>query len=392
VRLGVWRLRSLSGERVPEGPQGPGVPDAYRSAGVDYEVLDAAKRRALGAVRGSLAAARDRGAQVDLATVGEPAQVVSLAGGGVLATVLECLGTKSEIAREVEAALGIDRWAAIGQDAVAAIVNDLCCCGALPVSVSAYLATGSAGWYEGTRHTSFIAGWAQACAAAGAAFVGGESPTLAGIIAEGAVDIAGSAIGLVPAGASLWAGSRIVPGDEIVLVGSSGLHANGASLARAVAGRVEGGWAAVLPSGRFFGEAVLDPSVLYVGLVEALQGFPAVGESIHYGSHLTGHGWRKLMRADRELTYRLRELPDVPEVLEFISIEAGLDEPAAYGTLNMGAGFALFADSAAGEAVVRIAEGLGYQALVAGLVEEGPRQVVLEPVGVIYSSTDLELR
>jgi phosphoribosylformylglycinamidine cyclo-ligase len=367
-----------------------GREDAYRSSGVDYGVLDAAKRRSMQAVLSSLGAPADRGALVARETVGEPAQLVEV-DGVQLATVLECLGTKSEIAREVEESLGIDRWEAIGIDAVAAIVNDLCCVGALPISVSAYVATGSAGWYSGPRHGSLVTGWQRACDEAGAAWVGGESPTLSGIVGEQSVDIAGSAIGRVPAGCRAWLGSRLEPGDEIVLVGSSGLHANGASLARAVASSSADGWASALPSGRTLGEAVLEPSLIYVRLVEALQSSP-LHDQVRYASHITGHGLRKLMRADRALTYRVSDLPPVPEVLSWLSERAGLDTAGAYGTFNMGAGFAVFTQEGSGESICATAASVGLRAIVGGTVETGDRRVILEPLDIEYSSDELDLR
>ncbi|MHB1987503.1 MAG: AIR synthase related protein [Acidimicrobiales bacterium] len=373
-------------------PGAGGSRDAYRSAGVDYAVLDAAKRRSIGAVLSSLTNPElyKRGAVVVTGTIGEPAQLVEV-DGTQLATVLECLGTKSEIAREVEESLGEDHWEAIGVDSVAAVVNDLCCVGALPLTVSAYLATGSSAWYSGSRHASLVAGWEQACAEVGAAWVGGESPGLSGIIAESAVDIAGSALGRIPAGGRAWLGERVVPGDEIVLVSSSGLHANGASLARAVADGLPGHWGTRLPSGRSFGEAVLQPSVLYVGLVAALQEASS-NAAVHYASHVTGHGLRKLMRADCSLTYRVTKLLPVPEVLSWLSTAAQLDDATAYATFNMGAGFALFTAAGSGDSVVTTAEALGLRALVAGRVEAGERRVILEPLGITYSSEELELR
>lgn len=367
-----------------------GGPSAYERAGVDYSVLDAAKRRSIGAVLSSLAAPRARGARVEPGSVGEPAQLFEV-DGITLATVLECLGTKSEIARSFEEVAGPSCWGAIGKDALAAIVNDLACAGALPLVVSAYLATGSADWYAGERHGHFVEGFRQGCAEAGAAWVGGESPTLAGIIEPAGADIAGSAVGRLPAGARPWSGERLEAGDEIVLVASSGLHANGASLARQVAAELAGGWSERLESGRLFGEAVLEASVSYVPLVAALWD-SGLGEKVHYASHVTGHGLRKLMRADRRLSYRLSLLQPVPEVLSFLTARAGLSEEEAYATFNMGSGFALYLAAGSGTQAAALAGAAGFEALVAGRVEEGDRQVVLEPIGVRYSSEHLELR
>jgi phosphoribosylformylglycinamidine cyclo-ligase len=366
------------------------VSGSYRVVGVDYDTLDAAKRFAIDAAAGTLSGPMARGASVVAPTIGEPATLVEL-GGLILAVVLECLGTKSMIAREVEDALGMDLWDAVGIDAVAAIVNDLCCVGALPLTLNAYFATGSAEWYAGSRHRSLVRGWAKACETVGAAWVGGESPTLSGLVEPGQIDIAGCALGRITGGHT-WLGTALEPGDEIVAVASSGLHANGASLARAIAasGTQRGlGWAEPLPSGRAFGEAALDASVLYPGLVEALV---AVGAPVHYASHVTGHGWRKIMRAERELTYRIGVLPEVPEVLAFMVERGRLDQREAYGTFNMGAGFVVFVASGAGTDAVSTCTSAGYEALVAGVVEEGPRRVVLEPIGLSYESSELELR
>ncbi|MGH9298020.1 MAG: AIR synthase related protein [Acidimicrobiales bacterium] len=363
-------------------------PAPYRSAGVDYDVLDQAKKLALRAVKSTLTAPGMRGASVLPETIGDPAQVLEV-DGVVLATVLECLGTKSTIAYEVERELGLDRWRDVGTDTVAAVVNDLCCVGALPLSLSAYVATGSADWYSGERHASLVEGFRAACESTGAAWVGGESPTLAGIVTAEGVDLAGSSIGRLPPGRPVWLGSRIEAGDEIVLVASGGLHANGASLARAAARAEPLGWATPLRSGRLLGEAVLDPSALYVGLVAALHDSSA---KVHYATHISGHGWRKLMRAERALTYRLRSVMAVPEVLAYLATAAGLDDSGAYGTFNMGAGFALFVAAGSGDEAARIARACGHEALVAGGVEDGPRSVVIEPLEVRYGGDELDLR
>ena len=105
-----------------------------------------------------------------------------------------------------------------------------------------------------------------------------------------------------------------------------------------------------------------------------------------YLSHITGHGLLKLMRPQRELTYRIRALPPVPPVLAFLAAQAELDAAAAHSTLNMGAGFGVLLPPRGRRAgVVAAAEELGLGALLAGDVEEGPRQVILEPVGVTFA-------
>jgi phosphoribosylformylglycinamidine cyclo-ligase len=365
-----------------------GRSSAYSSAGVDYGTLDAGKRNALTealATSGLLAA---RGGRAIDESRGEPAFVFE-AGGQTLAFVLETLGTKSIIARQLEDHLGATGFDHVAYDTVAAIVNDLCCVGALPLVVNAYFATGASDWYSDVeRQAALLAGWRRGCEAAGAVWGGGESPSLAGLVGAEDIELAGSAVGLIPPGSSPVLGASLAAGDEIVIVASSGLHTNGASLARLVADRLPDGYLAPLPSGRSFGEALLDPSLIYVKLVERLL---ADGLPVHYLSHITGHGLLKLMRPRRELTYRLDRLPAVPEVLAFLVEQTEMPPSDAYSTLNMGCGFAVYCAPGAGQQAAALATELGYSAAVAGQVEAGPRRVILPEVDVVYEGEALDL-
>jgi phosphoribosylformylglycinamidine cyclo-ligase len=303
--------------------------------------------------------------------------------------VVEGLGTKSIIARQVEEQLGLGAFDNVAYDTVAAIVNDLCCVGALPLVVNAYFATGSSNWYaHSERHASLLRGWREACVDSGATWGGGESPSLPGLVAGSDIELAGSAVGAVPDGRAPILGADLTAGDEIVLVPSSGLHANGSSLARHVAERLEDGYGTPLRSGRAFGEALLDRTVIYVGLVRELL---ASKVEVHYLSHITGHGLLKLMRPRRELTYNITKLPEVPEVLQFLVEQAEMPRSAAYSTFNMGCGFAVYCAGGSGEEVVRLAAELGLGAHVAGTVEHGPRRVVLSEIDVVFETDDMDL-
>jgi len=361
---------------------------SYKAAGVDYATLDEGKRTAMAMALATSPLLEARGGRSLDASRGEPAFVFELDGRS-FAFVMEGLGTKSIIARQVLEEQGVNRFADVAYDAVAAILNDLCCVGALPLVLNAYFATGSSEWYaERARAEALVEGWQRACRDGGCVWGGGESPSLSGLVQADDIELAGAAVGAVPARRQALLGERLQAGDEIVIVASSGLHANGASLARLVAGRLPDGYRTPLSDGRSFGEALLDPSLLYVGLVQAAleRDF-----DVHYISHVTGHGLLKLMRPRRPFTYRIHSLPPVPPALDFLTSAGGLDAKAAYSTLNMGCGYALYCGSGAGPALVQVATDMGLNALVAGVVEQGPRQVVLEPVGVSYESEELDL-
>ncbi|MHB8235184.1 MAG: AIR synthase related protein [Solirubrobacteraceae bacterium] len=361
---------------------------SYRDAGVDYDALDAGKRLAIAKALSTSGLLAARGGRALDASRGEPAFVFELDGRS-FAFVVEGLGTKSIVARQVLEQQGVNRFADVAYDTVAAILNDLCCVGALPLVVNAYFATGASEWYrDAERSAALLEGWRSACEDAGCTWGGGESPSLPGLVDERDIELAGAAVGALPQGRSPILGDELGAGDEIVLVSSSGQHANGASLARLVAGRLADGWATRLPSGATFGEALLEPSAMYAPLVAALLERDV---RLTYISHVTGHGLLKLMRPPKPLTYRIERLPDVPEVLAFLVEQAGLDAHAAYSTFNMGSGYALYCPAGGGEELVEIASELGMAALLAGHIEQGPRQVLVEPLGVRFEDAELEL-
>ena len=360
---------------------------AYRAAGVDYGALDAGKRQALTAALATSGLLESVGGRANDDSRGEPAFVFDF-GARTFAFVMEGLGTKSMIARSLEDTLGYGVYGDVAFDTVAAIVNDLCCVGATPLVVNAYFVTGSSDWHEQPeRQAALVRGWQEGCVSSATTWGGGESPSLPGLVAPGEIELAGSAVGAVPSGRRPVLGDELAAGDEIVFIASSGLHANGSSLARKLALELPDGYETRLPSGRTFGEALLDRSHMYVPLVNELMRGDI---DVHYLSHITGHGFQKLMRARHGFTYRVTALPDVPEVLEFMVAHAGMAPAEAYKTFNMGCGFTVYCAAGDGEAVVRAAQGLGLEAAVSGVVEDGPRRVLL-PNGVVFESADMDL-
>lgn len=360
----------------------------YGKLGIDYDVLDASKRDAIAFAQSTSHLLAQHGGSVVEASRGASAFVLELAGQH-LAFVVEGLGTKSIISRHWWEVAGEDRFADVGIDAVGAIVNDVCSVGALPLVINAYFATGRSDWHAGEHGLqSLLEGWRRGCELSEAAWGGGESPALPGLVSADDIELAGSAIGLIPAEWGPILGDELRAGDAIVLVESSGLHANGASLARSVAAALPDGLLTAMPSGRRFGDALLDASVIYVPLVAELR---ARGIRPSYLSHITGHGMRKLMRAPGDFTYVVGELPPVPEVLSFLAEHAGIDQREAYGTFNMGAGFAVYVAPEHAVAVVDAARARGMRAAVAGHVEAGERSVELPGLGVTYRGDELDL-
>jgi phosphoribosylformylglycinamidine cyclo-ligase len=288
---------------------------------------------------------------------------------------------------------GKSAYAGIAQDTIAMAVNDLVTVGATPLVVQAYWAAGGSDWFDdAARAEALVAGWKQACEQCGMSWGGGETPALAGIVEGGRVDLAAACTGIVSPKSRLSLGDHLAPGDAIVLFASSGIHANGVSLARKIAERLPQGYRSAVSTSAVpisLGEALLAPTVLYPPITEALFG---AGIRVRYAVNITGHGWRKLMRHKAELTYRIRRLPDVPAVLSFLQREAGMDAREAYGTFNMGAGFAVFVPAEDAELAVAVARKAGVDAWAAGSVEAGPRRLVIEPLDVEYAGSELGVR
>jgi phosphoribosylformylglycinamidine cyclo-ligase len=361
----------------------------YKAAGVDYAQVDPLKVRAQRAARETATNLEVHGLSEVAASRGESAYVVD-AGEFYLASITECLGTKALLADAMRPITGRTHYDGLAQDTVAMAVNDLVTVGATPISVHAYWAAGGSDWFaDGERAGDLVRGWKAACDRCRVSWGGGETPALAGVVAPGAIDLAASCVGWIRPRSRLTLGDELAPGDAIVLLASSGLHANGVSLARKVAERLPQGLATRLPDGRRYGEALLVPTTLYSPVTEALF---AQGVVPHYAANVTGHGWRKLMRHPAAFTYRLRSIPPAPAELRFAQQHAGIDDREAYGTFNMGAGFALYLRPDQADAAVRVARSQGIEAWVAGAVEAGERRVVIEPVGLEYGAEELHLR
>ncbi len=362
---------------------------SYEQAGVDYDQIDPLKvaaQRAAAATGAHLAA---HGFAEVAASRGESAYVVDV-GPFFLASIVECLGSKALVADAMYELTGTSHYDSIAQDTIAMAINDLITVGATPLVVQAYWAAGGSEWFgDATRSAALVAGWKRACDACGVAWGGGETPALAGIVAEGRIDLAASCTGIVSPKQRLSVGDRLGAGDAIVLLASSGIHANGLSLARKLTERLPQGYLTPVLPGLSYGEALLAPTLLYSPVTEALH---RAGITPHYAANITGHGWRKLLRHAAELTYRIHTVPEVPPVLRFIQQHAHQGDREAYSTFNMGAGFALFVAAADAERCVEVARAQGVMAWHAGQVEAGAKQVLIEPLAIRYGADDLQLR
>lgn len=362
----------------------------YAATGVDYDAMDPFKRAAQAAARETTAAAARFGLKEPEWVRGE--SVYLLEGPDCYyAHQEEDLGTKNVVAEEMYKLTGKSYYDQIAQDTVAMIVNDMITLGAAPVSMTMHLAVGTSEWFLDQQRAGDLAtGFAQACALARCVWGGGETATLQDVVSDRHPMLAGSAFGLVKPKSRLIR-ANLQHGDAIVLLASSGIHANGLTLARRIAAKLPDGYLTPLSDGRRYGEALLDPTVIYVPLVDDAL---TEGIEIHYAINITGHGWRKLMRAAQPFVYIIEELPPVPPVLGFMQEHGPVDDEEAYGNLNMGAGFALIVPPRDVDRVVSLAGTCGLEALPAGHVEErgDEKRVVIQPKGITFEGATLAVR
>jgi phosphoribosylformylglycinamidine cyclo-ligase len=254
-----------------------------------------------------------------------------------------------------------------------------------------HAAVADGSWFaDAERARALAGGFAEGCRQAGAVWGGGETPALSGLVVPGTIVLAGSALGSIRPKSARITGT-VRDGDAIVALASSGVHTNGLTLCRRLAERLPDGYRTPIDGGRPYGEALCDASVIYARFLAAGR---EAGLVPHYAVHLTGHGWRKLMRLEAPFVYRIETLPEPPPVLRFVVRRGPVDEREAYGTFNMGVGFLVYVPASDAGRWVELARASGYDSWVAGSVRrEGARRAVeLVPLGLAYEGEELRVR
>ena len=365
---------------------------SYEKSGVRYDQLDAFKRACQQAARTTAEALQAHGYAEPATTRGESAYLIE-AEDHYLAHVEEGLGTKNLVADAMHAATGKVYYREIAIDTVATIVNDLITCGALPIAVAMHAAVGDSGWFaDATRTQALVDGFAEGCRLAGAVWGGGETPTLGGVVEPEAIVLAGSAVGKISP-KHLRITGDVRDGDAIIFLASSGVQTNGLSLCRRLATQLPREYLTPVGHGdaRTFGEALLAPSVIYVTFVRECQ---RRGLKLNYVAHVTGHGWRKLMRLEEPFVYEITAPRPAPALFQFM-IEAGpIERREAFGTFNMGVGFAAYVSPKDVYTTLAIARATGYDAWLAGRVsKQGSRKAVVVPsLDLTFEGTTLQVR
>jgi phosphoribosylformylglycinamidine cyclo-ligase len=354
---------------------------AYAASGVDVVAGD----RAVELMRARVE--RTHGAAEVLAGIGGFAAAVAVPSGlrdPVLVSATDGVGTKTAIAAAMR------RFDTIGQDLVAMCADDVVCAGARPLFFLDYLAVGR---LDPAAVAELVGGVAAGCDLAGCALVGGETAEHPGLMRHDEFDLAGFCVGVAER-SDLLDGTAARAGDAIVGMASSGLHANGYSLVRAVlaehdlplerpyldviAGRLDEAAMARLAVAEpahalaTLGEVLLAPTRIYALDVLALrEALAAAGTPLRGLAHVTGGGLHgnvpRALPAGLGARLDVRTWP-LPSVVALMASLGDMTPAEMRATLNGGLGMVAVVPAEAAAEACRFLAARGVPAWVVGEV------------------------
>jgi phosphoribosylformylglycinamidine cyclo-ligase len=330
----------------------------YADAGVDIDAGNSMVEKIKPLVRATRRPGADGeiggfGGLFDLKAAGFSDPVLVAANDGV--------GTKLKLA------IDAGRHDTVGIDLVAMCVNDLVVQGAEPLFFLDYFATGRLDPEQGA---AIVAGIAQGCRIAGCALIGGETAEMPGMYRDGDYDLAGFAVGAAERGSLLPRGD-VGEGDVIIGLASSGVHSNGFSLVRRIvslAGLTTADAAPFAP-GRSLGEALLEPTRIYVKpLLAAIRKTNAIKAL----AHITGGGFVDNIPRVLPQTAAARidlDRVSVPPVFGWLSATGKVAEAEMLRTFNCGVGMIAVVAETDAPAVLAALSEQGETAGVIGRIE-----------------------
>jgi phosphoribosylformylglycinamidine cyclo-ligase len=328
--------------------------DGYEAAGVSIERGE----RAVDLMRHAVE--RTHGPEV-LGAPGGFAGLYALAGyrEPVLASTIDGVGTKVLVAREM------GRYYSLGADVVNHCANDVFATGARPLYFLDYVASGR---LDPEAVAGIVSGAADACGRLGVSLIGGETAEMPGIYGQGDFEVVGVCVGACER-SELVGSERVLPGDAVLGLASSGLHTNGYTLARKVLADAGVSYDDVpLDFRRPVGEVYLEPHRAYVREVEALRGSVEVRGMAHVtGGGLVGNLPRALGGFGARLDAGSWE---EPAVFGLIRSLGGVPESEMRRVFNLGVGFCAVVPREAAEAGLEALHRVGCDAWWIGEVTE----------------------
>ena len=324
---------------------------SYRDAGVDIDAGDALVE----AIKPFAKRTMREGVLGGIGGFGGLFEISKKFKEPVLVSGTDGVGTKLKLAFE------LNRHDTVGIDLVAMSVNDILVQGAEPLFFLDYFACGK---LDVATATAVVKGIALGCEQSGCALLGGETAEMPGMYPDGEYDLAGFAVGAVEK-SQIIDGSKIVAGDVVLGLASSGIHSNGYSLVRKIIEVAKPDLEADF-HGRKLSDVLMAPTRLYVKPLLALMASMEVKGLVH----ITGGGL--VENIPRVLQDTLTAVLDgkswtMPPLFQWLQQHGGVADSEMHRVFNCGIGMTVIvskenADAAmaqlqaAGETVYRIGE------------------------------------
>jgi len=323
----------------------------YAEAGVDIKRVGSIHQDIEGLISTTFSTRLGRVGEV-LNVRGHYAGLIDIGNGNALALHTDSVGTKVLIAEMLR------QYDTIGIDCVAMNVNDLVCVGAEPLALVDYLALEAP---DEDLVKKVMIGLANGAQEADVAVIGGETAIMKDVI--NGLDLAAMSVGIVEK-RKIVTGEKIVTGDLVIGLPSSGIHSSGLTLARKV----------LFKDGfdRRLARELLTPTKIYSRQVHNAL---VKGMEVHGLVHITGGAYSKLRRLGKLAGrgFHLHDLFKPHKVFQEIQERGNVSDLEMYRTFNMGTGFLIIVSKESGEEIL---EEIRHSRVVGEVVEE--RNVTVE--------------
>jgi phosphoribosylformylglycinamidine cyclo-ligase len=335
----------------------------YRSAGVDIDASDDAKRR----IRGVVESTYNAGVRSAFGAFGGMFKLPENVTRPLLVASADGVGTKIKVAIES------NRHDTIGHDLVNHCVNDILVQGARPMFFLDYVAFGK---LEPPVAEAIVSGVAAGCRENGCALLGGETAEMPGVYTPPDYDLAGFVVGCVSEDRVLGPG-LVVNGDVLIGLASSGLHTNGYSLARRIVNdRMKLGAGDEFPgTGKTVADTLLAVHVSYLSAVAPVL------DVVHAMAHITGGGLPgnldRALPPNLDAVVRLSSW-EIPAVFAELQRAGAVSAEEMFRSFNMGVGMVVICDRADADSVIAHAARAGIPGWLLGEIRAGSGRVVLE--------------
>ena len=295
---------------------------SYRDAGVDIDAGDAL----VDAIKPFAKRTMREGVLGGIGGFGALFEISKKFKEPVLVSGTDGVGTKLRLA------FHLNRHDTVGIDLVAMSVNDILVQGAEPLFFLDYFACGK---LNVATATDVIKGIAQGCEQAGCALIGGETAEMPSMYPDGEYDLAGFAVGVVEK-SKIIDGSRIVPGDIVLGLASSGAHSNGYSLVRKIIEVAQPDLNADF-HGRKMADVLMAPTRIYVKPLLALM----ASMEVKGMAHITGGGLvenvPRILR-DHLTAVLQRDAWEMPPLFQWLQQHGGVADAEMHRVFNCGIG------------------------------------------------------